>query len=80
MKLALPAKTHMKHSDKILHLLLFVSAHYCLCVCVCYLDDTDGLPRQVEAGVEQEGEDKGECSVPAHRRHKGTVLSTHNLI
>lgn len=48
-------------------------------VCI-YLYNTDGLPGQVEAGVEQEGEDKGECSVPTHRRHKGTVLSNHSFI
>lgn len=63
----------MKQSDKIIHVLL-----HTLYVCT-YLYNTDGLPGQVEAGVEQEGEDKGECSVPTHRRHKGTVLSNRNF-
>lgn len=39
-----------------------------------YLDDADGLPGEVEAGVEQEGEDEGERSVPAQRKHKGVAL------
>lgn len=39
-----------------------------LCRCfggLWYLDNADGLPGKVEAGVEQEGEDQGEGLVPA---------------
>lgn len=39
-----------------------------------YLDDADGLPGEVEAGVEQEGEDEGESSVPARRGHERAAL------
>lgn len=35
-----------------------------------YLDDADGLPGKVEAGVEQEGEDQGEGLVPAQARDR----------
>lgn len=35
-----------------------------------YLDDADGLPGKVEAGVEQEGEDQGEGLVPAQTRDR----------
>lgn len=41
---------------------------------VCYLDNANGFPGEVEAGVEQEGEDEGESSVPAERRHKRAAL------
>lgn len=41
---------------------------------VRYLHDADGLPREVEAGVEQEGEDEGESPVPAQRRQQRAVL------
>ncbi len=37
-------------------------------VSTCYLDDADGFPGEVEAGVEQEGEDECESSVPAERK------------
>lgn len=52
----------------------------CFTVCiitmsVCYLDNANGFPGEVEAGVEQEGEDEGESSVPAERRHKRAALS-----
>lgn len=43
---------------------------------VCYLDDADWFPGQVEAGVEQEGEDEGERSVPAERKHKRAAMRT----
>ena len=39
-----------------------------------YLDDADWLPGEVEAGVEQEGEDEGEGSVPAHRGPQGAAV------
>lgn len=39
-----------------------------------YLHDADGLPGEVEAGVEQEGEDEGESPVPAQRRQQRAVL------
>ena len=70
MKLALAAQKKQSLKDDICFCLLLL--------CVCYLDDTDGLPGQVEAGVEQEGEDKGKRSVPAHTTHKGAVLSTRH--
>lgn len=35
---------------------------------VRYLDDADGLPGKVEAGVQQEGEDQGEGLVPAQTK------------
>lgn len=41
---------------------------------VCYLDNADWFPGQVEAGVEQEGEDEGERSVPAQRKHKRAAM------
>ena len=41
---------------------------------VCYLDDANGFPGEVEAGIEQKGEDKGEGSVPADRKHKRKVM------
>lgn len=37
---------------------------------ICYLDDANGFPGEVEAGIEQEGEDKCESSVPADRKQK----------
>lgn len=40
----------------------------------CYLDNADGFPGEVEAGIEQEGEDEGESSVPAERKHKREAL------
>lgn len=43
---------------------------------VCYLDNANGFPGQVEAGVEQEGEAEGESSVPAETRHKRAALRT----
>jgi len=36
-----------------------------------YLDDADGFPGEVEAGVKQEGEQESESSVPAERKHTG---------
>lgn len=42
---------------------------------VRYLDDADGLPGEMKAGVEEECEDEGECSVPAQRRHQRATLS-----
>lgn len=43
---------------------------------VCYLDDANGFPGEVEAGVEQEGKGEGESSVPAERKHKRAELRT----
>lgn len=42
---------------------------------VRYLDDADGLPGEMKAGVEEECEHEGERSVPAQRRHKRATLS-----
>lgn len=38
------------------------------CEGVQYLDDADGLPGKVEAGVQQKGEDQGKGLVPAQTK------------
>lgn len=48
---------------------------YTIPMSMCYLDDANGFPWEVEAGVEQEGEDERESSVPAERKHKRAALS-----
>ena len=35
-----------------------------------HLNDADGFPGEVEAGVEQESEDEGESSVPERRERE----------
>lgn len=35
---------------------------------MCYLDNANRFPGQVEASVEQKGEDQGESSVPAEKK------------
>lgn len=50
---------------------------------ICYLDYADRFPGEVKAGVEQEGEDEGESSVPAEGRHKRAALrpeQTYNTL
>lgn len=55
---------------------------YCFWNTISYLDDTNWFPGQVETGVEQEGQDEGESSVPAGRAHRKAALRTegaHNM-
>lgn len=50
--------------------LMEVLSYAGLIMIVFYLDDANRFPGEMEAGIEQEGEDEGERSVPAERRHK----------
>lgn len=72
MELALPMMTAGVTGTQ-----LEVRSHFTLLSVehVRYLDDADGLPGEMKAGVEEECEHEGECSVPAQRRHKRATLS-----
>ena len=39
-----------------------------------HLDDADGFPGEMVAGIEEKGEEEGETSVPAQRVEKELIL------
>lgn len=47
-------------------------------VIICYLDNANGFPGEVEAGVEEEGEEEGKSFVPAEWKHKREALRTQH--
>lgn len=43
-----------------------------------HLDNADGLPGEVEAGVQQEGENQGKGLVPAQKRQTAEGSNEHH--
>lgn len=41
-------------------------------VIICYLDNANGFPGEVEAGVEEEGEEEGKSFVPVEIQEGST--------